>query len=170
MLFDLIKAIVLAGIPIAAFSYYLIILTRKKVNLQSSNATQLKKELKNIELEPVEKEPFIQRVLQKKFMKFGGGFYGVLTFITYLHIEGYQLIQFISSFTTEGSGFDGGIFSLILGFFLEMIMNFFTALMWPIYWSKFLPIESFWIWLLVAIFAHTWATRYALSRKGSNIL
>jgi hypothetical protein len=168
MLYDFIKAIVLAGIPIAAFSYYLIILTRKKVQLQSTNATQLKKELKNIEIQSVEKEPFIQGILQKKFMKFGGGFYGVLTFITYLHIEGYQLIQFIDSFTTEGLGLNGGIFSLILGFFLDIIFNFFTALMWPIYWSKFLPIESFWIWLLVAIFAHTWATRYALSRKGLN--
>ena len=169
MLFDFIKAIVLAGIPIAAFSYYLIILTRKKVQLKSTNATQLKKELKNIEIETAEKESFIQGILQKKFMKFGGGFYGVLTFITYLHVEGYQLIQFINSFTSGESGFNGGIFSLVLGFFLEMIMNFFTALMWPIYWSRFLPIGSFWIWLLVAIIAHTWATRYALSRKGVNI-
>jgi hypothetical protein len=169
MLFDFIKAIVLAGIPIAAFSYYLIILTRKKVQLQSTNATQLKKELKQVELVSSEKESFIQGVLQKKFMKFGGGFYGVLTFITYLHIEGYQLIQFISSFTADGPGFNGGIFSLILGFFLDMIMNFITALMWPIYWFKFLPIESFWVWLLVSISAHAWATRFALSRKGSNI-
>ena len=130
---------------------------------------RLKKELKQVELESTEKESFIQGVLQKKFMKFGGGFYGVLTFITYLHIEGYQLIQFISSFTADGLGFNGGIFSLIIGFFLEMIMNFITALMWPIYWFKFLPIESFWVWLLVSISAHTWATRFALSRKGSNI-
>lgn len=169
MLFDLIKAIVLAGIPIAAFSYYLIILTSKKVQLQSTNATQLKKELKQVELGTTDKESFIQGVLQKKFMKFGGGFYGVLTFITYLHIEGYQLIQFISSFTADGPGFNGGIFSLLLGFFLDMIMNFITALMWPIYWFKFLPIESFWVWLLVSICAHTWATRFALSKKGTNI-
>ena len=163
MFIDLIKAIIFAGIPIAAFSYYLIILTGKKVQLKSTNATQLKKELKNLKLDKKKEESFIETILQKKFIKFGGGFYGVLTFITYIHIEGYQVVQFVGSLSGEGSG--AGIFSFILSFFIDMIMNFFTALMWPFYWFKFLPIDSFWLWLVVAILAHTIATRYALSKK-----
>lgn len=165
MFFDLIKAIVLAGIPIAAFSYYLIILTHKKVQLKSTNATQLKKELKTIEIDKSHEASFFENALQQKFMKFGGGFYGVLTFITYIHIEGYQLIQFINSLTGEGSVFGGSVFGFILSILIELIMNFFTALMWPFYWSKFLPIESFWLWLVVAVSSHTLATKYALSKK-----
>lgn len=164
MLFELIKAIVLAGLPIAAFSYYLIMLTRKKTVLQSTNASQLKKELKSIEHNKEPEETFWESALQKKFLKFGGGFYGVVTLITYIHIEGYQIIQFIVGVFGEGSAFSGGLVSLIIAFFIELFMNLITAFMWPVYWSKFLPIDLFWIWLVVAIISHTVATKHALSK------
>ena len=165
MIFDIIKAIVLAGIPIALFSYYLIILTRKKTVLKSTNATQLKKELKTVELDKNPDENFLHSLLQKKFLKFGGGFYGILTLITYLHIEIYQLIQFVGNFSGFDGMIDSGIVSLIIGFIVEAIMNLITAFMWPVYWFKYLPIGSFWVWLIVSIVAHTFATKYALSKK-----
>ena len=168
MIFEIIKAIVIAGIPIALFSYYLIILTRKKTQLKSTNATQLKKELKTVELDKNPDENFMHSMLQKKFLKFGGGFYGILTLITYLHIEIYQLIQFVSNFSGFEKMFESGIVSLIISFIIEAFMNLITAFMWPVYWFKYLPIGSSWVWLAIAILAHTIASRYALSKDVNN--
>ncbi len=168
MIFEIIKAVLLAGFPIALISYYLITLTSKKTQLKSTNAKQLKEELKTIEIKHDMQEPFWQSMLQKKFIKFGGGFYGILTLITYLHIEIYQLIRFVGNFSGFEGMFESGILRFIIGLVIEAVMNLVTAFMWPVYWSEFLPIGSLWVWLIVAIAAHTLATRYALSKNLNN--
>ncbi len=78
MIVDIAKALFYAGIPVAVFSYYLVMLTRGNSQLSSNNATELKKELKEITLEQNQDESIFVRILQKKFVKFGGGFYGIL--------------------------------------------------------------------------------------------
>lgn len=165
MIFELIKAILIAGLPVALISYYLIMLTRKKTQLKSTNAKQLKKELQTIDVQHDSQEPLWQSMLQKKFIKFGGGFYGILTLITYLHIEIYQLIQFVGNFSGFEGMFESGILRFIIGLIIEAVMNLVTAFMWPIYWPNFLPIGSLWVWLIVSILAHTVATKYALSKN-----
>ncbi len=165
MVLDVFRAILFAGLPIALASYYLVRLTSKTTQLESTNATQLKKELKTIAFADNKEGGFVQKMLHKKFLKFGGGFYGIMTLLTYLHIELYQIIEFINNF----DGFSGFIqsigFSMVLNFFLEAIMNMVAAFLWPFYWFKFMPIGSFWVWLIVAVLAHTFATRYALSKR-----
>lgn len=168
MIFDIIKAIIIAGLPIALFSYYLIILTRTKTQLKSTNATQLKKELKTLELKKNPDENFMHSLLQKKFLKFGGGFYGILTLITYIHIEIYQLIQFVNNFSGFNALFEAGILRLVIAFIIDAVMNLMSAFMWPFYWSDYLPIDSGLTWLVIAILAHTIATRYALSKDVNN--
>lgn len=168
MIFELIKAILIAGLPVALISYYLIMLTRKKTQLKSTNAKQLKKELQTIVIQHDNQEPFWQSMLQKKFIKFGGGFYGILTLITYLHIEIHQLIQFVGNFSGFEGMFESGILSFIIGLIIEAVTNLVTAFMWPVYWPEFLPIGSLWVWLIVAVVGHTIATRYALSKNFNN--
>jgi len=164
MLWDIIKAILIAGAPIAVISYYLVIFTSKKVTLKSKNASQLKKELKNINLDENKQGHVIHNMLHKKHLKFGGGFYGVLALITYIHVELYQVIGFVNNFSSVQNFIQSIGFSMLINFFIEAIMNFITALMWPVYWYKFLPIGSFWVWVIVAILAHAMATRYALAK------
>ncbi|MBL4659611.1 MAG: hypothetical protein JKY19_04590 [Alcanivoracaceae bacterium] len=168
MLLDIIKAILIAGVPIAVISYYLVIFTSRKVTLKSKNASQLKKELKNINLDENKQAHVVHNILHKKYLKFGGGFYGILAFITYIHVELYQVIDFINNFSSVQNFIQSIGFWMLINFFIEAIMNFITALMWPIYWYKFLPIGSFWVWVIVAILAHTVATRYALTKNNNN--
>lgn len=165
MVFELIKAIVLAGLPIAAFSYYLIMLTRKKTLLKSTNVRQLQKELKTLEHSKEPEQTFWESALQRKFLTFGGGFYGIVTLITYLHIELYQIAGFIGGIFEGKSIFSDGIVSLIIAFFIDLVKNLITAFIWPTYWFEYLPIGIFWIWLIVAILAHSMATKYALAKK-----
>ena len=165
MLLEIIKAIFLAGLPIAVISYYLILLTSTKTKLVSKNSKELKQELKTVTIENHEDDHFVKKAVQQKFLKFGGGFYGVLAFITYIHIEIMQIIDFIRSFSGFQNFLDSIGFSMIINFFIEAIMNLVQAFIWPIYWYKYLPINSFWVWIIVALFAHTAATKYALNKS-----
>jgi hypothetical protein len=168
MIFDILKAIFIAGIPIAAFSYYLVVLTNGKVALKASNSKELKQELKTVSITHDKEDGFVSKMLQKKFIKFGGGFYGIMAFISYIHIEVYQVIDFVRNFTSLQDFLDSIGFRMLVNFFIEAIMNLVSAFMWPIYWFKYLPIGSFWVWLIVALIAHTFATRFALSRINST--
>ena len=167
MIVDIFKAIVFAGVPIALFSYYLVILTREKVTLKSSNAKELKDELKQVKIKKDKKDNYFKHAIQKKFMVFGAGFYGIVAFITYLHIEVYQIIDFVQKFKGWQNFIDSIGFGMLLNFLLEAIMNLVTAFIWPVYWFKYLPIGSFWIWIIIAVSAHAIAVRYALSKNTS---
>ncbi len=164
MILDLFKAMVIAGVPIALFSYYLVKLTQEKVKLKANNAKQLQNELKTLKIQKKKGDNFFKHAMQKKFMKFGAGFYGIVAFITYMHIEVYQVITFVQNYTDWQHFIDSIGFGMLVNFLIEAVMNLVTAFAWPIYWFKYLPIDSFWIWLLVAIFAHSAAVKYALSR------
>ncbi|MFK8010677.1 MAG: hypothetical protein AB8B80_01465 [Marinicellaceae bacterium] len=164
MFLDLIKAIIIAGVPVALVSYFFTQLTRKKIPLNSENSKQLKKELKNTEFVNDDEENRLTQMLHKKWMHFGGGFYGVLVFMTYIHIEIYQIIEFITNFSSFQNFIDNIGLSMLINFFIEAILNLVTAFLWFIYWHDFLPIDSFWVWLIVVFVAHTVATKYALTK------
>jgi len=165
MILDIIKAILIAGVPVALVSYYFTVLTSKKINLKAKNAKELKTELKQLTLKKGNEENAIQHMVHKKWMKFGGGFYGVMAFITYVHIEVYQLIDFVRNFTSFQDFLDSIGLMMIINFFIEAIMNLVTAFLWFFYWYKYLPIGSFWVWLIVVFLANASATIYALIRK-----
>ena len=166
MILDILKAIFIAGIPVALVSYFFTRLTSKKTPLMAQNSKELKLELKNTHIDHDPEENFIANMLHKKWMRFGGGFYGVMVFITYIHIEVYQIIEFVRNFTSFQNFIDSIGFMMILNFFIEAFTNLITAFLWFTYWYKYLPIGSFWVWLIVVFIAHTGATKYALSKNG----
>ena len=167
MIIDLLKAIAFAGLPVAFFSYYFVTLTSKNVKLKSNNAKELQQELKNVKLN--KDNNFVRQALQKKFLKFGGGFYGIMAFITYLHIEAYQVYDFVRKFDGWQNFIDSIGFSMFINFFIEAIMNLVTAFVWFFYWFKYLPIGSFWLWLIVVIFAHTITVKFVLTKTKKQL-
>ena len=168
MIIDIIKAIIIAGIPVALVSYFFTTLTLKKTPLKAQNSKELKVELKTAKIEKDHEENAITQMLHKKWMYFGGGFYGVLVFITYIHIEIFQVIDFAKNFTGFQDFIDSIGLSMIINFFLEAIMNLVSAFLWFFYWNKHLEIGLFWVWLIVVFIAHTSATKYALSKTHDN--
>jgi len=165
MIVDVVKALIFAGLPVALFSYYLVILTRGNIQLKASNASELKKELKTIPDKQDSGEGVFVKILRKKFIKFGGGFYGILALMTYLHIEFVQVVDFFKNFTSFTGFIESIGFKMLINFFIEAVVNLVIAFVWPIYWLKILPIGSLWVWLVIAFLAHWFATKYALSRK-----
>ncbi len=157
MMLEILKAALLAGLPVAFVSYYLIKLTHDIDQDQHNENTKKQKSV------------HLRQVIYNKYLKFGGGFYGAVALITYLHIECYQVIDFINKFTSLSDFIDRIGLGMLIKFFIEAIMHFITAIIWPTYWHKYLPIGSFWIWIIVAILAHSAATKYALNKYKNDL-
>lgn len=95
-------------------------------------------------------EPDKRDFIQKKWAKFGGGFYGVVAFYTYLVVEITELINMVINI----GGFWAFIQHLDIGVLVSMlvnaIMNFVSAMIWPVYWSNKMHASRVWLWVLVA--------------------
>ncbi len=81
----------------------------------------------------------------EKWFSFGGGFYGLVALYTWLVIEWNEVWNFVSELPGLVLSFNiGGLISLAISLFIESIMNFFTAIAWPLYWLD--VAGNPWIW------------------------
>ena len=88
--------------------------------------------------------------VQKKWTKFGGGFYGIVAFFTYIIVEVTEIINMIMDFGglvdfVKQLGLD-----VIINIFVDALMNFISAMVWPFYWMRRIDTDQVWIWFLVA--------------------
>lgn len=102
--------------------------------------------------------------VHKKWVSFGGGFYGVVALLTYAVIELAEVREFVANL--------GGFFkilsnisiNLLIDFLIDSFMNFIMAIAWPWYWiTEFRP-NDVWIWFLVAYAGYWGGTRLALQQ------
>jgi hypothetical protein len=156
-------ALLMVGVPIALFTLVLVFwalqrghfresldaraLVREMKAMSRANKKN-KKEGKNNKEEIKPDSP--QHPVQKKWAKFGGGFYGVVAFFTYIIVEVTEITTMIINF--------GGFFdflkqldlSVIINIFVEAITNFITAMIWPVYWMDRIDMNQTWIWFVMA--------------------
>lgn len=105
------------------YPIFLVLVARKETGATAKNTKLLKQEFKNTE---IKQQKFWKAFLYKKWMKFGGGFYGVLTFITYLHIEIYEVIDFVQSFIGTESLIIKSVLVLFVEFLWIQLLTFYT--------------------------------------------
>ena len=83
-----------------------------------------------------------------KWVAFGGGFYGVMAVLTYLVVEFYEILDFLLG----ENGFWETVTNLgvsdVINFFINSIMNFITAIVWPVYWLKSIHGYAAWVWFV----------------------
>ena len=163
-LIDVFWAISMVGVPVAAFTLAIVwwslenghfselldtkALEREIKSMSGKNKDKSKEENKKAKqnLHPV----------QKKWSKFGGGFYGIVGFFTYLVIEFLEIVEMIRNL--------GGFFQFIkqfgIGVIIEILVsaltNFISALVWPVYWLRRIDTNQPWVWFVVA-YAGYWA-------------
>lgn len=109
----------------------------------------LKEEKRNDLVKSIKKNHKGSGLLTAKWVEFGGGFYGLVAVLTYIIVEAQEVIELFSS--------EGGIMEAIsnigigtlINFFIESLMNFITAITWPVYWMGEGQAE-FWQWFLAA--------------------
>lgn len=156
-LIEVLWALLMAGVPIAVFTLALVwwalqgghfqesldprALEREMQAMGKKNKKNKKQEAENLDS---------QHPLKKKWGKFGGGFYGIVAFFTYIVVE-------VLDITTTIMNFGGFIdflkqleISVIVGIFVEALTNFISAMIWPVYWMDRIDTDQTWVWFVVA--------------------
>lgn len=160
---DVFWAILMVGVPVAAFTLAIVWWSLEKGHFSETLDTKaLEREIKAMSAKKKDKkkkgentvdEPVNDKKLhpvQKKWSKFGGGFYGIVGLFTYLVIEFFEIMEMIRNL--------GGFFQFISKFGFDVIINiiisaftnFITALIWPMYWLRRIETDQPWVWFVVA--------------------
>ena len=165
---ELFQAILQAGLPVAVASYLLVWWALRHGYLDSvSNMKEVEKGFRQYSMDKTDSEKTDERRLNpvhNKWLKFGGGFYGVVALLTYAVVELGEIKDFVARY----DGLVGLISKLSIGlvieFFIDAIMNFVVAIAWPAYWIGDIAGEYIWVWLLVAYGGYWAGIRLALQQ------
>jgi len=149
-------AMLIVGVPIGAFTLAMVWWSLQRGHLKESlDIKALQREMKSLSKSKKKKNKegnadAVQHPLQKKWMKFGGGFYGIVAFFTYIVVEVIEISTMIINF---GGFFDflrQLSFDVIINILINAVTNFITAMIWPLYWLKRIDTDQTWIWFVVA--------------------
>ena len=145
---ELVRAIFLVGVPMAGFSVVIVwwALRRGYFN-ELSDTRALGKEIKMMSKNKGEQK---LDPVQQKWVKFGGGFYGVAAFFTWTIIEVSDLIAMVMEFGGFLQFLKALGFNLVIEVIIEAIMNFVSAMIWPFYWLQRIDTGHTWLWFLTA--------------------
>jgi len=168
---ELLWALLLVTAPIFIFSLALVWWALQKGNLKEGlDGKALRRELnamtKKGKKKGADKEVSEHKkgdIIQNKWAKFGGGFYGVVAFFTYLVIEIrdiFTTIMNIGGLLDFIRHLDIGV---IIGMFISALTNFIAAMAWPWFWMKRLDTPHTWVWFALA-YAGYWLGIYTAQR------
>jgi len=158
---DIFSAVFMAGLPVGLCSYGLAWWTIRKGYIEPVTSVKaLELAVKNRRKDKVLKKQ--GDAAHRKWLTFGGGFYGVVALLTYAIVELGEIRDFILGL--------GGIFEMIRNLSLSVIINLFVgafrnfviAIAWPMYWLNEVRGQSFWVWLAVAYAGYWTGVRLAV--------
>ena len=163
-LIEIFWALLMVGVPVGVFTLALVWWVLQRGHLKGSlDAVALKREIiamsqsrKKKKKEGNNEETGELHPLQKKWAKFGGGFYGIVAFFTYIVVEVIEIITTISDFGGLVDFMKQLNLNVIIDMAVEALMNFVTAISWPVYWMGRIDTGQVWIWFLMA-YAGYWA-------------
>jgi hypothetical protein len=171
-LVDVVKAAVMVGLPICLFTFLMVRWALQGEHFKESlSIDSLKEEMKLLS-KAKDPESRIQNPIHRKWVKFGGGFYGIVAFFTYLVVEITEIVTMIIEFGGISDFIRQFNFNLIISIFVEAIINFVTAMVWPVYWLRKIDSEYIWVWF-VAAYGGYWlgcklAQQYSVAKKDGD--
>jgi hypothetical protein len=98
-----------------------------------------------------------------KWLSLGGGFYGIAGLLTYVLVEWRDvsgIVLDLGGLTEFIQQFDIGV---VVNIFVESLLNFITAVTWPLYWLSHIDSEYAWIWIVAAYVG------YWIGLKGAHM-
>ena len=99
-----------------------------------------------------------------QWLRFGGGFYGLVALYTWVLIEWDEVASFLSGVWRLVFRLElGAVIHLAVNLFIESIMNFVVAIAWPAYWLS--DYREPWL-LLVAAYGGYWLGIQAAGRAS----
>jgi hypothetical protein len=147
---DVFRALWMAALPLFLLSFGLVWWALHRGRLEGSSVSELQRSIQSLGKSRKDKErPQKVDPALEKWFRFGGGFYGLVALYTWLLIEWDEVWGFLTGLGDIVIRVDiGGLISLVIGFFIESIMNFVAAIAWPIYWLG--EARYPWLWIILA--------------------
>jgi len=150
--FEIIKSIFYAGVPVALVSFLLVLWAIKKDYMEYDEKIEsLKKKKKQAKKDNSE---FKVNPVHKKWLYFGGGYYGLMAFITYTYIEVLEVGDFFKNYSSFSDLIDQISISAVIGLIVDSFMNIIPAFTWFIYWPKVFTMDNGWYWLFASYFGY----------------
>lgn len=165
MLHELLSATIQLGLPVAALSWLLFYRLYSRGELaRDADRKTISASLKEIrKAEKQSKQP-ADSVLHAKWMKFGGGFYGVAALWTLLVIEASGAAGVLANPTSLEGMFRGGLGGFIARWITNQVGTLVEAALWFSWWPG--KGSSPLVWVIVAYAAYMAGLRLARRESG----
>lgn len=164
------EAILIAGLPVFLFSFFMVYFSYKKGYLSSdvSIKNAFNKNNHSSQLSRENKKNLL--FIHSKWVTFGGGFYGLIAVFTFLIIELLQIFNFWLNVTSWKDVTDLFSISALISMFVDSIINMVTAAVWFTYWPNKLQSSHFILWVIIAYFSYRigaeHAKKFYISKKA----
>jgi hypothetical protein len=161
---EILRALLISGVPIALIAFGLIYWAGRKGYVIKKESDDLDEEIENITSEILgenKSKENKKHIVFDKWMTFGGGYYGIMAFITYIHVEVMDLYQAFAKFESFQQLLDAFSINFLVGLIIEAVRNFVTAFTWFLYWDDVITINNGWIWIGVTYAAYSLGEKLA---------
>jgi hypothetical protein len=160
---EILPAVLKAGLPLGLASYALVWWTLKKNYVGSPvDLDDFRSEVKRLAKDKETKKQ--GDPVYRKWLAFGGGFYGLVGLLTYVLVELGEIRDFFLQFESISALISGISFDLIIGLMVDALSNFVVAIAWPVYWMNDIDSNNIWVWFAVAYGGYWAGARLALHR------
>ncbi len=151
----ILHALLVGGMPLFSLTFAVVYWALHTQRLSGGTVKALQESMKALGSEQKDKKRR-QTVdpVTHQWLRFGGGFYGLVALYTWLLIQWDDVVTFFAGIWDVVFRFDlGSVIALFVELFIESIMNFVAAIAWPVYWLA--EDRNPWL-LLVAAYAGYW--------------
>ena len=163
MITELFTALFMAGLPVAVTAWFLAWWALRNGYLDSVEGVgDVEREIKRLAKDKERRKQ--ADPVHRKWLALGGGFYGVVAFLTWLVIEGRDLLGFVRSFAGFGAFLDALSINMLVGLVIEAVTNTILALAWPVYWMQGFRGTYLWLWFFAAYAGYWTGTQLAVRR------
>ncbi|XOV89864.1 MAG: hypothetical protein ACFHX7_08245 [Pseudomonadota bacterium] len=161
-LLELLQTLLLIGLPVGCLTWLLFhrLYASGRIH-RESDEKQLKQELKALKKSVKEDK---SDLINTRWMKFGGGFYGIAALWTFVVIEATDIVSFLWNFPGLSALFQDGIISFVVGVLINQFTNFINAFLWFAWWPQNEGDASVILWFGVAYVCYL--AGFRLARAG----
>ncbi len=161
-IFEILQTLVLVGLPVGCLTWLLFHRLYESGRIhRDSDEKALRNELKALKKSVKEDK---SDLINTRWMKFGGGFYGVAALWTFVVIETTDFLSFLWNFAGVAALFEDGVISFIVSVFINQITNFISAFLWFTWWPRNEGDAPVILWFFVAYAGYL--AGFRLARNG----
>jgi len=142
---ELVRVFFFAFLPVAVISFGLVFLAIKRGYIDSEESVDsLSKKRKQAKKDKVE---FKVNPIHNKWLYFGGGYYGLMAFSTFIHVEFLEVYNFFANYTSFIDLLEQISIGAVIRLIIDSFTNLIPAFTWFLYWPDIIDMHNGWYWL-----------------------